>query len=263
MLQWEEKPAFFSTTWEKANNYAKCLGNGWRLPTRSELSQAYDSGVPNFEPHYYWSSSEVGDQVWYVDFVDGYSWQCYSKLDNYYVRCVRHTKTEENFLKEQYKEGSRYLVKDNTKFWSTSDELLELYVVELSEKAIKFKFENGSACWCLKENFHFSVVDELRSLVQSYELQWSVEAPHVPTTWHEATEYAKSLGSGWRLPTRDELLSAYDSGAVKFEFGNYWSSTTYNKNSNYGVYVVFEYGNVHNDLKTGKHHVRCVKEVKQ
>lgn len=89
MLQWEEKPAFFSTTWEKANNYAKCLGDGWRLPTRSELLQAYDSGVPHFELQCYWSSSEIGDQVWYVEFADGYSGRCYSKLDNYYVRCVR------------------------------------------------------------------------------------------------------------------------------------------------------------------------------
>ena len=91
MLQWEEKPAFFSTTWEKANNYAKCLGDGWRLPTRSELLQAYDNKVQGFEPDDYWSSSTYAQNTngaWYVDFDDGGVYYS-GKASHRYVRCVR------------------------------------------------------------------------------------------------------------------------------------------------------------------------------
>jgi hypothetical protein len=58
-----------------------------------------------------------------------------------------------------YKEGCRYLVKDDSKFWDTS--LVEIYVLEISEKAIKIKFDNGDAKWYLKETFNFSMIENL------------------------------------------------------------------------------------------------------
>lgn len=46
-------------------------------------------------------------------------------------------------------------------------------------------------------------------------------------TWHEAVEFCKKLGKGWRLPTKDELNFLYEN---KEEIGGfavnyYWSST--------------------------------------
>jgi len=48
-------------------------------------------------------------------------------------------------------------------------------------------------------------------------------------SWHEAIVACKSLGPGWRLPTKDELNMLYEN---KEEIGgfanvNYWSSTEY------------------------------------
>jgi len=45
-------------------------------------------------------------------------------------------------------------------------------------------------------------------------------------TWQEANDYCKSLGKGWRLPERWELVKAYDGKVEGFKSGYYWSSTT-------------------------------------
>lgn len=60
-----------------------------------------------------------------------------------------------------FKEGCRYLVKDDTKFWDTSFGLIEIYILEISEKAIKIKFENSNTKWYLKESFNFSMIENL------------------------------------------------------------------------------------------------------
>jgi formylglycine-generating enzyme required for sulfatase activity len=36
-------------------------------------------------------------------------------------------------------------------------------------------------------------------------LEWQEDAPKNPMNWDEAMKYAKSLGDGWRLPTRRKL----------------------------------------------------------
>jgi hypothetical protein len=48
-------------------------------------------------------------------------------------------------------------------------------------------------------------------------------------SWHEAIVACKSLGPGWRLPTKDELNMLYENkeeiGGFAFNF--YWSSTEF------------------------------------
>ena len=46
-------------------------------------------------------------------------------------------------------------------------------------------------------------------------------------TWEEAKAYCKSLGDGWRMPTRVELLLMYEAKEEIGGFANndYWSST--------------------------------------
>ena len=90
-LEWQENSPNQSMTWEQANAYAKELGKGWRLPTIEELKEAYESNVGGFQSKFYWSSSALSQNtnyVWLIDFYNGHI-NDFSKLDTYYVRCVR------------------------------------------------------------------------------------------------------------------------------------------------------------------------------
>ena len=42
------------------------------------------------------------------------------------------------------------------------------------------------------------------------DLEWQADVPEQKMTWAEAKAYAASLGDGWRLPTRAELLTLVD-----------------------------------------------------
>ena len=54
-------------TWPEAFAYVKSLGEGWRLPTRGELNEIYNS-VNDFVGSYYWSSTEFnGYNAWKQD----------------------------------------------------------------------------------------------------------------------------------------------------------------------------------------------------
>jgi len=90
-LQWG-KTADKRMSWQEAVDYCKALGKGWRLPTRVELIDAYDSKVDGFETDdYYWSSTTSvfnTENAWIVDCYNGYV-NYYYKADNYYVRPVR------------------------------------------------------------------------------------------------------------------------------------------------------------------------------
>jgi hypothetical protein len=92
-------------------------------------------------------------------------------------------------------------------------------------------------------------------------IEWQEDAPKNPMTWEEAIEYAKSLGDGWRLPTRGELCDAYDNFVDGFKKNNYWSSSTYAQNTNYAWSVDFIYGGVPLNAKTNSYYVRCVREI--
>jgi len=50
--------------------------------------------------------------------------------------------------------------------------------------------------------------------------------------WHEAKIACKKLGTGWRLPTKDELNMLYENMEEIGGFANnfYWSSTEFNIN---------------------------------
>lgn len=93
-------------------------------------------------------------------------------------------------------------------------------------------------------------------------IEWQTNPPDKYMTWHEAVDYAKSLGDGWRLPTRSELVNAYDSDVIGFKKNPYWSSCTYAQASGVAWYVDFSYGNAFYYSKTSGGYVRCVREVK-
>jgi hypothetical protein len=79
-------------------------------------------------------------------------------------------------------------------------------------------------------------------------------------TWEEAKAYCKSLGDGWRLPNRVELLLMYENreeiGGFKSEC--YWSSTEYT--SNYAWYSNFNFGYSTSTYKSNTCRVRAVRD---
>ena len=76
--------------------------------------------------------------------------------------------------------------------------------------------------------------------------------------WQEANDYCKSLGKGWRLPERWELVKAYDGKVEGFKSGYYWSSTTNVYDTAYAWSVGFVNGFVLNYNKKDYNYVRPV-----
>ena len=93
-LEWKaEEPK--EMTWNDAMELYKDNPEGWRLPTRVELLQAYVDGVGGFASLYYWSSSEhVAGNAWVQVFLNGDQFD-YSKFDSYRVRAVREISNNE------------------------------------------------------------------------------------------------------------------------------------------------------------------------
>jgi hypothetical protein len=69
---------------------------------------------------------------------------------------------------KDFKEGCRYLVKDDSKYWNTSIDLIEINILEISEKAIKIKFENGDTRWYLKGNYCFTLIENLSEVKNDF-----------------------------------------------------------------------------------------------
>lgn len=77
-------------TWHEAVEKVKELGDGWRLPTITELQIIWDSEHKDlFKKEWHWSSSESSSyNAWKFDFYYGDTG--YSVKDfEYYVRAVR------------------------------------------------------------------------------------------------------------------------------------------------------------------------------
>jgi len=75
--------------WEDAKKWCEEQGEGWRLPTRFELLEAYEQKVSGFTANGYWSSTEYSsDSAWNQYFYNGYQ-DTGSKYSRYYVRCIR------------------------------------------------------------------------------------------------------------------------------------------------------------------------------
>lgn len=88
-------------------------------------------------------------------------------------------------------------------------------------------------------------------------LEWG-KVSEKELTWEEAKEWCEQQGDGWRMPTRIELLQAYEDNVGGFQaFGDYWSSTEFNALSAWSVR--FTNGSAGSLYKTYTYYVRCVK----
>ena len=95
-LEWEQNPPSNPMTWHEATQYADTLNTmseyGWRLPTKEELKEVYDSKIEGFKKTLaYWSSEEYAQNTiyaWLVNFYNRYVFYG-GKTNSYYVRCVK------------------------------------------------------------------------------------------------------------------------------------------------------------------------------
>ena len=76
--------------------------------------------------------------------------------------------------------------------------------------------------------------------------------------WDDAVKWCKSQGEGWRLPTRFELIRAFDEGIV-FPGNVFWSSTENYTDTAYAWYVYLSYGATGANTKVTAYNVRCVR----
>ena len=100
-LEWQADVPDKSMTWQEAKDYAASLGNGWRLPTRTEMLTLVDdtrrdpacSVFPDCPSDWFWTSTPwagSASSAWYVNLGYGYSDYGYAVSDSFArVRCVR------------------------------------------------------------------------------------------------------------------------------------------------------------------------------
>jgi len=77
--------------------------------------------------------------------------------------------------------------------------------------------------------------------------------------WEEAKKWCEEQGEGWRLPTRQELLKAYEQKMSGFTTNFYWSSTEYSSNNAWSQYFVNGYQSAFN--KVSGNYVRCIRSI--
>ena len=96
---------------------------------------------------------------------------------------------------------------------------------------------------------------EAKQIVDISNLEWGKA---FKATWDSAQS---KCPSGWRLPTIQELYSAYVQKVKGFQSYYYWSSSTDANNINYAWYVDFGYGYVFYNYKANGFYVRCVRDI--
>lgn len=109
---------------------------------------------------------------------------------------------------------------------------------------------------------------EVPSLVVG-SLEWQADVRKGSMTWQEAKVYAASLGKGWRLPTRAELLTLVDDTRCNPACSIFpdtpsdwfWSSSPWAGSSSYAWFVDFYVGYAYSGDVGSYFRVRCVRDV--
>ena len=88
------KSTEINANWDEANIYCSELKidgkTGWRLPTKAELNEIYESDNDFIHGDYYWSSTEANcDDAWNQLMDNGYQNYGDKNDSGYYVRAIR------------------------------------------------------------------------------------------------------------------------------------------------------------------------------
>ena len=79
--------------WKESKKACASLGEGWRLPTKEELTILYENkdSIGGFADTWYWSSTETDGiySAWIQYFDDGIQFNSYIKGFKYNARAVR------------------------------------------------------------------------------------------------------------------------------------------------------------------------------
>jgi hypothetical protein len=97
--------------------------------------------------------------------------------------------------------------------------------------------------------------DDAEQIVNISDLEWGET---FQSDWGSAQ--SKCL-YGWRLPSIQELYTAYKKGISGFKPEPYWSATTDSKSGYYALNIHFRYGGLGSSGKPSIHNVRCVREI--
>ena len=96
---------------------------------------------------------------------------------------------------------------------------------------------------------------EAKQIVDISNLEWGKTFKY---DWDSAQS---KCPSGWRLPTIQELYSAYVQKVEGFKPDLYWSSSAYAQDTYAAWGVHFDFGGVYNFRKTFDGYVRCVRDI--
>jgi len=93
MIEISPKSTETRLNWDDAKLYCFSLNIdgkiGWRLPTKDELNEIYES-ENDFEKYWYWSSTETnGNYAWYQNMSNGTQYYGTKNFGGLYVRAVR------------------------------------------------------------------------------------------------------------------------------------------------------------------------------
>ena len=103
------------------------------------------------------------------------------------------------------------------------------------------------------------IVEKIIQKIPAKELEWGAISEN-EMDWFEAIKWCKAQGEGWRLPTRIELLQAFDEG-IKFPGYNFWSSTEDYSNPALAWYTTLYSGYTSYNAKTSSNYVRACRNI--
>jgi hypothetical protein len=269
--------------WEDAISYCEFLGHGWRLPYLNELDLIYQT-ENDFGDNTYWSDTTSGGiYVWLHNMSNGNQFRDSKVNSRYYVRPIRDlVKSKLPFeiadisteIKSDWDSAVEYVKRLGNEWRLPSiNELDLIYQTEndFGDNTYWTSTEgNGNGAWGqnvsngnqfnYSKNFGGNYVRPIRNLVKS-KLPFVIAAKafEIKSDWDSAVEYVKTLGKGWRLPTKDELTLIYQT-ANDFGDNTYWSTTEPDGDYAWIQDMSCGYQNFHNKYG-GNFYVRAVKDI--
>jgi hypothetical protein len=102
------------------------------------------------------------------------------------------------------------------------------------------------------------VKENIKQTIPAKTLEWGAVSD-TEMSWKAAKKWCAKQGEGWRLPTRVELVQAFDEGILTGDDRWFWSSTEASNNAALAWYVVLSYGGTDVNNKTNGGYVRCVR----